>query len=120
MAVLKKFPDAIDIKLNIERKILWGHVGVCSVLKQAAGEDICNQHLTCAIIQKLQANNPVKYPCPMPIGRYTKSLEVAIPKFDAGIIGSVLGSGTYRATIEMRSGNKLLACARVSDLEIEL
>ncbi|XP_066923438.1 uncharacterized protein [Clytia hemisphaerica] len=127
--VLKPFPQAIDVVLTLKRKILWGYVGgVCTILDKAIPDDagvkgsICQQHLTCDMLQKLQdqANQATKYPCPMPVGTYTKKLSVTLPTFDAGTLGSVLGGGTYQIEIEMKRGSELLACAKISDLTVEL
>ena len=50
--------------------------------------------LTCDQLKKLQndANSPVKYPCPMPVGPYSKTLTVDVPKIDLKGVPSFLAS----------------------------
>lgn len=72
------------------------------------------------MINKLQKGIGLNYPCPAKVGVYSKQFSVTIPPFNAGLAGGVMGSGTYRATIEMRKGNQLLACVKVRDLKINM
>jgi len=112
-------PSAVDVKIDVTRKVLWSDISMCSFLN-----GLCNERrVTCAEIQKLSQNAPpsMQGPCPLPQGIHTKAIVVDLPQdFDAGTIGRMLGSGTYKIKVEIKSNNQMLACGSVSGLEIEV
>lgn len=59
------------------------------------------QEVTCAQLNKLQEDplSPVKYPCPLPVGIYSKRLDLTLPKIDLGAVGKTLGGVSFSLNI---------------------